>query len=523
MQPTLTPFLQEQADKAANQGKAGYDVLGNPISTTKSTVNTDAPATPSPVMTSNASRALTATNTQVFNNKVASLSGSGVSDSDAIAYLQKLGYTSPDSKEIAGAKSDIQANGGTTTTKSTTTTNGTQTPEDQIGSTPTTNNTTSNTSNPIDDKYKKMADDYSANMQSQLDSAKTSFDSWKTSSDEIGNALIDGITKTFEASIAQMTEMNRQATARDTATGYSGGGGAARYAPQMNDAVISDTVQKGIMRINDLKAQEIEAIAKAKQAKNEDDIIHFNDYMKFVKDNNQAVTDELIKLSQQANADKNEIIQQAQEQRAQQKAQFADDAATAKNYAASISEQLGTLPDETAKKKFLEAMGKKLGIDPFLLESSALEYGATTAKDALSAENIKSQIADREEGNKVATYNAETSRMNAVTTANKANEGPKPTLAEKKSSAFSGINQLLSPDIQKTIVKNGGIPYVDSEGYITPEGFKAIVAAATEDGISRKEILDAYADQMYIEKGKASKYGLTTKETATYASSNSGV
>ncbi len=54
------------------------------------------------------------------------------------------------------------------------------------------------------------------------------------------------------------------------------------------------------------------------------------------------------------------------------------------------------------------------------------------------------------------------------------------------------------------------MPYVDAQGYFTAQGFKDIVAAAIEDGITRADILEQYADK--ISPYNPSGYGLTQKE-----------
>ncbi len=78
------------------------------------------------------------------------------------------------------------------------------------------------------------------------------------------------------------------------------------------------------------------------------------------------------------------------------------------------------------------------------------------------------------------------------------------TEAQAKSQGYGLINQLLA-------LKNpAGVPYVDNNGFLTPEGFKSIVQNAAEDGLSRADIISEYGDKIY--GPAASKYGLTPKE-----------
>lgn len=81
---------------------------------------------------------------------------------------------------------------------------------------------------------------------------------------------------------------------------------------------------------------------------------------------------------------------------------------------------------------------------------------------------------------------------------------PKLTAAQTSQQAYGQINQLLS------MSDSNGVPYVDSNGYFTPQGFKSIVENAAEDGLTRAEILAQYGSLIY--GPAASKYGLTPKE-----------
>lgn len=76
--------------------------------------------------------------------------------------------------------------------------------------------------------------------------------------------------------------------------------------------------------------------------------------------------------------------------------------------------------------------------------------------------------------------------------------------SQTQSQGYALINQLLGTSDEN------GTPYVDSNGYFTPEGFKSIVQNAAEDGLSRADILSEYGDKIY--GPSASKYGLTPKE-----------
>ncbi len=79
------------------------------------------------------------------------------------------------------------------------------------------------------------------------------------------------------------------------------------------------------------------------------------------------------------------------------------------------------------------------------------------------------------------------------------------TLAEKKDQAYAGINQLLVPG-----AAYNGIPFIDSDGYLTVQGFKTLVNEAATDGISRSDFVKQYAT--YISPYNPKNYGLTAAE-----------
>jgi hypothetical protein len=87
------------------------------------------------------------------------------------------------------------------------------------------------------------------------------------------------------------------------------------------------------------------------------------------------------------------------------------------------------------------------------------------------------------------------------------NAGTKPTETEKKSQTFALINKLL------TMKDPDGEPYTDSDGFLTPKGFKTLVVNAAEDGIDRTTFLSQYGS--YIDPANLDAYGLTMKEKAS--------
>ncbi len=92
---------------------------------------------------------------------------------------------------------------------------------------------------------------------------------------------------------------------------------------------------------------------------------------------------------------------------------------------------------------------------------------------------------------------------------NPAQSTAKPTAAETQANGFSVINQLLVPGMK--IKGTAGIPYLDNEGYLTPEGLDKLIAAAESDGISRKTFLDEFGVFIGATNG-FKNYNLTAAE-----------
>lgn len=89
--------------------------------------------------------------------------------------------------------------------------------------------------------------------------------------------------------------------------------------------------------------------------------------------------------------------------------------------------------------------------------------------------------------------------------------------ADRKSGVISALNSVFSDPSKKD---SNGMPYVDQNGYIIPEQFKKLMKAAAEDGIDRKQFIDLYGDQIYVEN--ASAYGLRPAEIKLLGGSEDG-
>lgn len=103
-------------------------------------------------------------------------------------------------------------------------------------------------------------------------------------------------------------------------------------------------------------------------------------------------------------------------------------------------------------------------------------------------------------GNLVQKNNTTGEIRTAVNTPNSA------SVTEQKAQYYNVINQLIAPNV----VDKNGVPYIDSSGYMTVQGFKTLVSAAQGDGLSRKDFLSEYAP--YLSPDHLNNYGLTPAE-----------
>lgn len=83
------------------------------------------------------------------------------------------------------------------------------------------------------------------------------------------------------------------------------------------------------------------------------------------------------------------------------------------------------------------------------------------------------------------------------------------TLAERLASSYAKIDSLLQPGRRI----DDGVPVLDARGYLTKVGFDRIMAAAREEGITRKNFLAEYANFLFPgDAGDYAAYGITGAE-----------
>lgn len=79
---------------------------------------------------------------------------------------------------------------------------------------------------------------------------------------------------------------------------------------------------------------------------------------------------------------------------------------------------------------------------------------------------------------------------------------------ELKNKAFSDLNSILDNPNAKT---TSGDPVKDTNGFITPSGFKQLVKYGATQGLSKSDIISQYGSDLYSDEDYEG-YGLTSKE-----------
>ncbi len=266
-QPGSTTLAQDQS-KAANQGKAGYDVLGNPISSPATTVQ--------PTTLSGDKSQQNATNVQNLNQ---------ATQNNPSTNLGKNGDGSPATvQDLREAGGTFQGENGLTYynyDSTPTTGQGSMIPGTTIPSTGDTG---------VDSTLKQMND-------------------LKTSMDSTSAALIQNIQTQYQNLIAKQQDTNTRGEASLNQTLLMGG--SSRYAQLSATGAGTSMVSAGLDKISTLQSQETDAVLKAQQAQQSGDMDVLNKQMAIydeIRQQKQAeatkLNEALVAQNQQATKDK---------------------------------------------------------------------------------------------------------------------------------------------------------------------------------------------------------------------------
>lgn len=237
-----------------------------------------------------------------------------------------------------------------------------------------------------EDPYTKMMKDQQAKLDTQAAESKKFYDDLKIRQDATTAALIDSITKKYEARRAQMSDTNARMLEGKRISGISAG--RQRYAGKMEQGLLSTEEMDGQARLAQLDGEELQLIAQAKQARDEASYKAFNDYMSQLDKNNADKMETITKMHQiamdtdKALADKKKAEQQA----VLDQTRLADSMAPSANLAYL---SLKT-PDE--KAIFIKKLAERYNLPEEMVQSSMLKYADEATKADLDQQMKQEQI-----------------------------------------------------------------------------------------------------------------------------------
>lgn len=333
---------------------------------------------------------------------------------------------------------------------------------------------------PLQQSFYDIVDQQNAFAAEQINSLYTELNVARSNLNVKNQEIIESIKRNFEQ--ARIAEEQITSNVLAGTEKFGNISGRSRYASETQAGIMADQIQQGKDRLNKLKADELDLIAKAERAKSEDDykILYqvWNEKTKIQNETNKVVAD-LYKQSVQA--DKQARDQQIEEIKAK-KQSITDQLKVIDSVAPSISEQLNRLP-ENLKEPFLQQVASKHGVDINQIKSSLINY--TNER----ADKKKTTTGSGGSGGTVSERNA-----------------------YKETAGYGDVDSLLGEEnFAFQVEGKEPVQLKDDNGYITPQGFRLLNSKVLRDsGITREEFIKQYPEMFYTPL--IDKYGLTASE-----------
>jgi len=319
---------------------------------------------------------------------------------------------------------------------------------------------------------------FKLDLAKQKADVESRYNALKAGADEQNRLLMETVKQKFAGLKTKMEDVNSRLSAQVEKNQYETE--AYRYTANQAFGTVAKAESEGIERLADLQVKENEAILAASQAKTEGDYEALGAMLAEVDKIN---ADRLSVLKEQSAIAVN--IEKELKAKTETKVtadgvivpkSTSDQVSLAKNLAPYMLTQISKLTGPDLDTYF-EEQSTKYGVPTGLLRGQVEEYRA----------------------------DQEAKKKTAATGGTKA---PKKTESELQRDAYSTINRLLDSG-----AKYNGVPFVDSNGFLTPEGFIKIVQAAAPSGLTKKQVLAQYADRLYLDDPDALKaYRLTKAE-----------
>jgi hypothetical protein len=217
---------------------------------------------------------------------------------------------------------------------------------------------------------------------------------------ETAAAGLDNIRETFELRKQEMAETNRKELQYEESVGLRSSTGRSRYAPKMQQQILTDEEQRGILRISDLDTQMNTLLIKAEQAQDAQDLQALQSIMKAYKEKNDMVNEEISNLYTRVKEEENARIARNKEERDAIAAETKQNEEKAATLAPSLKQYLDQIPTQAGKEEFISKYAKEMGItEEEYLFAALEEYGVESTKNALDIESKRQSISNSRASN----------------------------------------------------------------------------------------------------------------------------
>lgn len=146
-----------------------------------------------------------------------------------------------------------------------------------------------------------------------------------------------------------------------------------------------------------------------------------------------------------------------------------------------------------------------------MLNRGGSKYASETAANALDTQKVPDLYKTTNDQGVVTAIDNATGKIvwqSAPGVGNVQDGGGGDTLAERNALAISKYSSSFAPGHYLP----NGIPTIDSEGYITPEAWRAAIAEAPSKGLTREEFIKQFGYKITTQGQVSDKYGLTPVE-----------
>lgn len=235
---------------------------------------------------------------------------------------------------------------------------------------------------------------------SKIAGINTTLDSLQGQVDASSNALIESIKAIYASRINDMEQSNEGVLADKTAIGIRTG--RQQYAPVLQAGIISDEEQQGIGRIAALQGSMLQLIAQAQQARSASDYSAFNDKMTALDKVNTDLNTSIQSLHAAALAQQTQIDNEKSTAFNEAHTTLQDNMDKSKAAAPALVTELAGMKDPAKQAALIAETAKQLGIDPGVLAGDVQTASRTDQKAQLDMENIKNEMANRNENTAIA-------------------------------------------------------------------------------------------------------------------------